>query len=259
MADNTSVIPVGYVGPNFDSATKLGAGTYSLNKRSNVPFISLIGSAGYKKTISWGELVDVPGGQLVTVRNASYHGGDIFVNKGRDICNRPSRITVPVQFKPIFLGTPSGTPPAAPALYGADFPCDTRAAKRAYLNIDANLESNSSVYVRGRRLDGSMNTENSLGVLNVPFGPGVGFLSGLAYLLGEQMAYIPLGQGAIASDDSRPHNLLDAGDVFFDLGIAEFPFVPESLFNWPAGNVIDGFPTYAKTLVPGAWYIVEYD
>lgn len=259
MADNTAVIPVGFVGPNLDSATKLGAGTYSLNKRSNVPFVSLVGSAGYKKTITWGELVDVPSGQLVTVHNASYHGGDVFISKGRDMCNRPSRITIPVPYKVFYRGTPSGDPPATNALFAAEYPCDTRAAKRAYLSIDANAIAQATAFIRGRRLDGSMNTTNSLGVYTPPFGPGVGFMSGLEFIAGSQLSYIPLGQGALGSDDSRPHCLLDAGDVFFDLGIASDPWDPNTLFEWPAGRFyVDGFPNQ-KAELPGFWYVVEYD
>jgi hypothetical protein len=262
MADNTSVISVGYVGPNLDSATKLGAGTYSLNKRSNVPFVSLVGSAGYKKTISWGELVDVPNGQLVTVRNASFHGGDIYLNKGRDMCNRPSRISVPVPYTIQYLAEPDING-EAPGIFGCEFPCDTRTAKRAYLNIDATMvvrmENQLSFFVRGRRLDASMKTANSLAFMSPPYGPGVGFLSALVYSSGMRLSYIPLGEGCIASADERPHMLLDAGDVFISFGMVTPPINLFDYVRWPADWEVPGFPLTDFTRVPGTWYIVEYD
>lgn len=258
---NTAVINAGYVGPNEDSSSKLGEGTYSLNKRSNVPFVSLVGSAGYKKTISWGELVEVPCGQLVTVHNSSYHGGDIYINKGPDICNRPSRITVPVPLQVIYT-TPFDEEGRRLAVYGGLYPCDTRAAKRAYACIDANVlpgvAAGLTFFIRGRRLDGSMNCANVLATMAQPFGPGVGFMSAILFPPNTQLSYIPLGQGAIATDDTRPHTLLDAGDVFANLGNVSVPFLPGTLLEWPASVNVPGFPASFSDL-PGSWYVIEYD
>jgi len=256
-ASNTTVITAGYVPPNEPSSTQLGEGIYSLNKRSNVPFIQLVGSAGYRKTISWGELCEVPCGQVVTVWNASYHGGDIFINKGPDMCNRPSRISVPVPFEFKQVQTGEGLQ----TLWSTVFPCDTRAAKRAFLNVDAvtnNPDSNNgnqTVFVRGRRLNGSMQCENSLQYFDPPWGPGVGYLNGLIYPIQTELVYIPLGQGASEGDDTRPHNLLDASDVFFLLG---FDNDLTEFFTWPADSDIFGFPT-GQAPAPGTWYIIEYD
>jgi hypothetical protein len=257
---NTTVIPCGYVDPNKLSNTQVGPGFYSLNKRSNVPFVGLIGSAGFRKVISWGEIAEIPCGQLVTISNASFHGGDIFINKGPDMCNRPSRITVPVPFTFGTITTGEGDEKA----WNSTFPCDTRAAKRAYLNVDArvnlfNLDGDSgaplTAFIRGRRLDGSMKTENSLAQFAAPFGPGVGFLSAISIPVSTDMSYIPLGQGASFGDDTRPHNLLDAGDIFFLLGIQE---TLADRITWPASSDIFGFPP-GQAPAPGTWYVIEYD
>lgn len=258
---NTTVIPCGYVDPNKLSSTQVGPGLYSLNKRSNVPYVGLIGSAGFRKVISWGEVAEVPCGQLVTVSNASFHGGDIFINKGPDMCNRPSRITVPVPFVLGNITTPEGVETA----WNSSFPCDTRAAKRAYLNVDAtvNLLDNEGLsgspitaFIRGRRLDGSMKTENSLSQFAAPFGPGVGFLSAISIPVAADMNYIPLGQGASFGDDTRPHNMLDAGDVFFLIGGPATPL--SDVMTWPASTGVFGFPT-GQAAAPGTWYVIEYD
>jgi len=251
---NTTVITVGFVGPNVNSKTQLGPGVYSLNKRSNVPYVGLVGSSGFKKVMSWGELCEVPKGELVTVSNASYHGGDIFVNKGPDMCNRPSRITVPVSF----VFTPHVTGEGTINAWTGVYPCDTRAAKRAYLNIDAFVDTRGgdlTMYVRGRRLDGSMACANSLQEFTPPFGPGVGFLSALIYPVNTELSYIPLGQGAPVGDDTRPHNLLDAGDAFIDVG---FDPTLDKFMVWPASKNVFGFPPQSGP-APGTWYVIEYD
>lgn len=257
--ENTTVISIGYVGPNTASGTQLGPGFYSLNKRSNVPFVGLVGSAGFRKTISWGEICEIPKGQLVTVHNLSYHGGDIFMNKGRDICNRPSRITVPVRYTLLSVATPELTQP----LWTADYPCDTRAAKRAYLNVDAYVTDNDAniegitAFIRGRQLGDSMNCENSLQYFPKPWGPGVGFLSAINYGVNNALTYVPLGQGALQGDDTRPHNLLSAGDVFFLFnGAAGSPL--GNFLTWPADRDVFGYPQQ-QAPGPGTWYVIEYD
>lgn len=255
---NTTVISVGYADPNQATSTQVGAGVYSLNKRSNVPFVQFIGSAGYRKTISWGEICEVPAKEVVTVWNASYHGGDIFINKGPDMCNRPSRISVPVPYQTARYLDPDGIASYI-NVWRPIFPCDTRAAKRAYLNIDAYVTpvppSDFIAFVRGRRLNGSMQCANSLSQFAPPYGPGVGFLNALVYPALQTLSYIPLGQGASPGDDTRPHNLLDAGDVFFDL---DENGVIADWFSWPADSALSGFPSGAAS-APGTWYVIEYD
>lgn len=254
---NTTVISVGYVEPNSPSTSQLGEGTYTLNKRSNVPYVSLVGSLGYRKTISWGEIADVPCRELVTVHNASYHGGDIFINKGDDTNNWPRRISVPVGFRTTSFISDEGPQ----TLLQTNFPCDTRAAKRAYFNVDARVALESPieelrVYTRGRRLDGSMQSGNGLFGQVSPFGPGLGYLNGYVYPILSDLNYIPLGQGASESDDTRPHNLLDASDVFINIGNSSLIQV----LRWPAdAQDSEFFPVPSpNSPYPAAWFVIEY-
>lgn len=253
---NTTTINCGYVGPNLPSSVQLGPGTYSLSKRSNVPFVALVGPMGNRKVISWGETVVVPCNQLATVNNASFHGGDIWINKGDDVANRPSRISVPVRFTTTEIQYGEETR----VLWYPVFPCDTRACHRAYLSVDAYVDpaigqDGLTAFIRGRRLDGSMETANSLASLSAPFGPAVGFLSAVNYGVNTVLSYVPLGQGSNAADDTRPHNLLDAGDIFFLFNNGAT--VADSL-NWPADRGVFGFPS-GQTDAPGCWYIIEYE
>ncbi len=255
MSSNTTVIGVGQVGAGEASSAQLGHGVYSLNKRSNVPFIGLVGSSGFRKTVSWGEIAEVPCDELVTVVNQSFHSGDIWLNKGRDPCNRPSRITVPVEYEISQYNAGEGVQD----LWRAKYPCDVRGAKRAYLSVDATVLSDTSgmvTYIRGRRLDGSMETANSLAPLDAPFGPGVGYLSAMTLPVNTALVLIPLGMGAIITDDTRPHVLLDASDVFFLLGPTGNP-LSDSL-GWPLDSGTFGFPS-GRAAAPGAWYTIEYD
>lgn len=246
---NTTVIPCGYVDPNKLSNTQVGPGKYSLNKRSNVPFVGLVGSAGFRKVISWGEIAEVPAGQLVTVSNASYHGGDIFINKGPDMCNKPSRITVPVEYE-------TGLEVSAGLFYWtAKFPCDVRSCSRAYLVMDAFSNEDpptQSAYavVRGRRVDGSMKTKNQLSLLPDPFGPGVGYFD-VQPMAANTAIVLPLGKNAAQGDDTRPHLLLDNADAFFysDASFADF--------TWPI-QAIPNFASTGNTTFPSTWYVVEY-
>ncbi len=260
---NSSVIAVGYTEPNAPTKTQLSTGFYSLNKRSNVPFVKLVGAAGFQKTITWGETTVVPEKEMVTVYNASYHGGDIFLNKDIDPCNRPSRISVPVSYRVTL------TPGSSPANYTwqAIFPCDVRTSKRAYLNIDALAAAGFpdpgtgafpglELYVRGRRLDGSLKTTNILSSFGPPYGPGVGFIDFQNVPMGLQASYIPLGQGAVIGDDSRPHMLLDAHDVFLEMYTSN---VLTDYLTWPAFGTALPTPIRTYPAAPETFYIVEYD
>jgi len=259
--ENSTVIEAGFVLPSQNSETKLGPGLYSMNKRCNVPFVSLVGSAGFRKMFSWGELAEVPVGQIVSIHNASFHGGDIVLNKGGDICNRPSRISVPVEM--IMSMTAPGFEGVQP-LWTNSYPCDTRGAKRAYLNVDAFVNPISVVsgggpltaFIRGRRIAGSMNTESSLRAFGPPWGPGVGFLSAIEVPVNTTLNYIPFGQGAsFSGTDTRSHNLLDAGDIFFLFPIGA---ILADVMTWPADSGVFSFPT-GKRPAPGTWFVIEYE
>ena len=79
-------------------AGSIGPGIYSLGTRSTVPYIQIKGTNGFNKIASWGELIEVPKGQLATVANASHHAGDIFLNQGEEPGNMPARITIGTPF-----------------------------------------------------------------------------------------------------------------------------------------------------------------
>jgi hypothetical protein len=104
---------------------------YSLGNQSTVPFVRLQGSGGTQKEFTWGETIEVLPGQNVQVQSASYMPGDIQIQSGRDIANRPRRITIPVPLKTFFEGDiPTNT------LIEPLFPCDCRQARTAWLGCD---------------------------------------------------------------------------------------------------------------------------
>lgn len=98
---------------------------YQLGVNSTAPYVKLIGSSVGQKLFSWTEKIIVPPGEMVTVANASYHPGDIWINSGWDPSVLPARVTVPV---PIV-----GVPEAAPVSIRGLFGLDTRRARRAFL------------------------------------------------------------------------------------------------------------------------------
>lgn len=253
----STVIPIGYVEPKQVAASQVNQGVYSLNKRSNVPFVTLRGTAGFQKTISWGEIAEIPAGMSCAVINDSYHAGDIWLSKGSDPCNRPSRITVPV---PGVINQVTAGPPTTGYISMA-YPCDTRSAKRAYLSInaivgDVDATGYQYVNVRGRRLSGSMNTPNQLTLLPAPYGPGTGYLTKVGYQSAEFLTMIPLGFGAEAGDENLPHVLLDAADVFIYTIVGGGGL--STIFTFPAYTPEGVSPT-GVTSLPSMWYTVEYD
>lgn len=242
---NQTQVSCGYVGPNAVSRTQIGNGRYSLAKRSNVPFVELVGAGGFSKVISWGETAEVASKTLVSVKNVSYHGGNIWLNRGNDPDNQPRAITVPVTCS---LATFTGY--ATQFLITA-FPCDTRAAHRAYFTLDARRTAGgaTSLQVRLRQLSATMNTPNTLGAFAAPYGPGTGMLVQYTVTGGTAVIQVPLGFGATWGDDSRPHTLLDASDVFIRTTVS---FAAD--FTWPIYTPI----APGVLPIPGAWYTVEY-
>jgi hypothetical protein len=97
---------------------------YSMSSRSTVPYVEISGGTKSNKLLSWGEVIMVPPGEMLTVKNASYHQGDVAINSGPDFVEIPTRVTVPVPFKI------TGTDPRL--FYDVEFPVDCRRAKRAY-------------------------------------------------------------------------------------------------------------------------------
>jgi hypothetical protein len=221
-------IDIGFVPPNEPAKQALSEGFYSLSSRSNVPYVSLTGASGFFKIFTWGEIVEIPCGQTCTVKNESFHGGDIYINCGIDNLNRPARITVPVPMQ----FTPDGGPDTG--LFRPLYPADVRLARRAYfvmqlLTVDppANL---FRMIIKGKRFDGSHNTPNALQVF---LEPGAGYGYELEYPLSTAIGPVPLGYLSAAGDDSRPHTLLTTATVEF----ANFSIQGESAS-------LLGIPTY---------------
>lgn len=103
---------------------------YQLALSATVPFIQLVGGAGSQKLLSWNEKIIVPPGEMVTVRNASLHPGDIWISSGWDPSPLPTRVTVPVGL--VYQGVPPND------FMSPAFPVDTRRARRAFVGGIAN-------------------------------------------------------------------------------------------------------------------------
>lgn len=223
----------GYVQPSGQSNQRLGCGVYSLSARSNVPFVRIQGRT-VDKTITWGEIAEVPFGELCSVTNASWHGGDIFINGGCDYDNKPARITVPVPFAQgvgILVGQ-----------WVPGYPADVRTARRAYLCFDATSPAAdpSIVTVLGQRFDGSHNTSNEIdAALGIP---GAGYIDSHAVPLNTLIGIIPLGHLALLGGDGRPHTLLTTA----------LPVVENNVILGPT------IPPVPPLTTPNAYYTMEY-
>lgn len=205
---------IGFVGANDFSNQQLASGVYSLSSRSNVPYVTLVGSGGFQKTFSWGEIVQVPEGESCQVKNSSFHAGDIYINAGCDYDVRPARITVPV---PLVVDQNI----AGNIGIGTLYPVDARMGRRAYFigNLEKNAVGTGNVLIMGQRFDGSHNTANELAPI-----PGAGYLEFQTIPLNTIVGPVPLGKRAqYGSNDSIPHALLTTARVLF-LVSAEWGF-----------------------------------
>lgn len=117
---------------------------YSLGNQSTVPFVKLQGSGNTQKEFTWGETIEVFPGQNVKVQSASYMAGDIQIQSGRDIANKPSRITTPIQVTPFAEGSFPKDTSVSPL-----YPCDCRQAKRAYLGGNFSSDNIDSLVFYG--------------------------------------------------------------------------------------------------------------
>ena len=105
---------------------------YCLGVDSTIPFISLQGGGASQKIFSWGEMIEVPPGQTVTVKNESYMLGDISINSGHDFAAKPERISLPVD---INILDDSSLPGFVTRTITPKFPADTRRCRRGYLKF----------------------------------------------------------------------------------------------------------------------------
>jgi hypothetical protein len=123
---------------------------YSLSSRSTVPYVEISGGTKSNKLLSWGEVIMVPPGEMLTVKNASYHQGDIAINSGQDWVEAPTRVTVPVPLNLTVVGLSLFIKTA--------FPVDCRRAKRAYATIDILLGALTPIAVVNKWRESSFNT-----------------------------------------------------------------------------------------------------
>lgn len=128
-ARNFGTFSTGFVQPEQITHHLFGPGYYSLSTLSTCPYASFIGLAGKEKIFSWGEIVHIPPGAAVRLKNASFHAGDVVVNSGRDFSTVPSRVTVPVRVK--ITSIDEETDAVEPV-----YPADTRRCRRAYVAVD---------------------------------------------------------------------------------------------------------------------------
>lgn len=172
---------------------------YSLSTRSTVPYVQFLGSGNSQKVFGWNELIEVPPGEMVSVFNASAHGGDIVINAGADQTTAPARVTIPV---PVIDN-------AAQGFWEAEWPVDTRRARRAFVAGIRNPQDGVTDILVGatHQANGSF--------LHNPDAVSGGGEGSISQVISQQRvdpdtqpSLVPLGINAGYGDD-LPHALLD--------------------------------------------------
>ncbi len=187
---------------------------FSLGNQSTIPFIQLQGSGLTQKVFTWGETIEVFPGEQVQVQSASYMAGDIQIQSGRDFCNRPARITTPIQVTPNFAdGIPADLAFITPV-----YPCDTRQAKRAYFGLQLTTGDNTlgqlpQVGIMGfnqqHSFPGNLDSAFTIGVPEILIPTGKKYLYSLSLASFTLYTLIPFGFNAQYQRSDEPMVLLD--------------------------------------------------
>jgi len=193
---------------------------YSLGANSTVPFIQLEGGGGTQKEFSWGETIEVPAGQQLQVKSASYMAGDVQIQSGRDIANKPERITVPVELPESVDGFYVPGDVIIP-LYA----CDTRMARRAFLALAWQTgETVARVRIKGFNQQHSYPAAVRTSTQLLP-PTGKKYVNDNILANLTSYGFIPLGFRAEFTNPDFPHALLDYAtvEVHVDDGAIESP------------------------------------
>lgn len=199
-----------FVQPQQETDLYLGPGQYSLSTLSTVPYASLTGLGRREKIFSWGEVVEVPANEKARVKNASYHGGDIVINSGRDYSATPHRISVPVKTERLPFN-------AAAELIAPIYRADTRRARRAFIAGDFSTTDGLAINViTGSVIEGSQGGHSHFTPAQVlalgayASGTLVGYADVQTIPGSTAAGLLPLGFRANLAPPTYPHSLLDS-------------------------------------------------
>lgn len=214
--------------PNAPAAD-LPAGRFCLGTLSTVPFVSIT-TDGDEHLVTWGDVVDVQKGCKASLKNASAHAGDIYLNT----CavgapsRPPTQLSVPASFEVLAVG---------PDDYYISRWIDVRGVRRAFLGLNRLNAGNITFVTQHQAFRG------------VGYGAGTLAADVDGLVICEQPAeeflnHIPLGIGAglylndtggESVPDSRPHVLLD------QVRVAAPKLLVDPLGWLLAGKQIDAF------------------
>lgn len=179
-------------------AGQLSGGTYALSTLSTIPYVSLIGRSGREKLVSWNEVVVIEDGELITVKNACVHPGDIVINGGvGDYAAIPRRITIPV---PLIEDEPGTWTPA--------FWLDTRRARCAYVALQGFTQANAGFLMAVGRASSTSFTGVASGDGPLPILGETNYRSTITIPANTNFTSYPLGMSA-PGNESRAQALLD--------------------------------------------------
>ena len=111
--------------PTKEDGQTLGPGRWCLSPRSTVPFVEIAVARFGIRTLSWGEVLEVPEKSHGAMKNASFHGGDAImtaVGTHASAPQRPACVTIPADVKLDETGT-----------FYITRKVDARTARRIYL------------------------------------------------------------------------------------------------------------------------------
>lgn len=189
---------------------------YCLGIDSTVPFVSLQGGGVSQKIFTWGEMIEVPPGQTVTVKNESFMRGDIQINSGHDFSAKPERISVPLRIKSV-VGSPA-EPDVSPGSQISEFPADTRRCRRAF--VACNLTTVAALAQHSIVIFGKAIKHSFPGVDTTLVGGYYNYQTRLSYGASSLISEIPLGfAGDDGSNPNTPMALTDQADFILLGGV----------------------------------------
>lgn len=184
---------------------------YSLSSRSTVPYVTISGGTKSNKLLSWGEVIMVPPGEMLTVINSSYHQGDVAINSGRDYVEIPTRVTVPVPLVAV------DGPVPGQRIRVARYPVDCRRAKRAYATIATLLSTPGLINIVGTWRESSFDTSYDTALDTGPSLPQ--YIEQVTVPAFTKFGLFPLGKRA--PDTITPMTLGDTAQFSFTFILAD--------------------------------------
>lgn len=160
---------------------------FYMGNECNLPYVKVEGAGGIAKEFGWNEVIEVPPGVTLKVRNVSKHTGDIHIQSGKVPTPGPKRVSIPISF---YYAGDNGTL----AYFVSNQYIDTRRAVRAWHVFDPVFTGADNTGIVGVMAFYEQHTANPEQYTILPTLPDASWFMDLQMPINTFFNTIPLGQ-----------------------------------------------------------------